>query len=300
MLRSPAARVSLLFLVALTAAAIFADEAVRLKPMLSIYIDAEGNGIQGPQGIGCDGGSIVVADTMNGRILIYDVGIESIEPRGEVSSPQLAFPLRVSFLSNGDILVLDGRSRRIGRVTKEGELRGFLEPGDDDGESFTPRSFAVGPDDRVFVLDVGGSRLLVFDPSGTVERSIAFPPEAGFLSDLAVDSRGDVYAIDSVERRVHVARRNDEALSPLTPPLLEDVDFPTSIAVDEEGRLFVVDEYGGGVVILGRDGSYRGRQLRMGWKEGYVRYPADICLDGRGALFLADRGNSRVQMFSVR
>ncbi len=139
----------------------------------------------------------------------------------------------------------------------------------------------------------------MLDRAGAVERTIAFAKETGFLSDLAVDGRGDVYAVDSVGRRVHVARAGEAALAPLTPPLVEDLDFPTAIAVDGEGRLFVVDEFGGGVVVVGRDGSFRGRLLGLGWKEGLVRYPTDVCIDGQGHLFLVERGNSRVQMFSL-
>jgi hypothetical protein len=61
----------------------------------------------------------------------------------------------------------------------------------------------------------------------------------------------------------------------------------------------VVDQNGSGVVLLGRDGSFKGRKLKMGWKEGELRYPSDICLDDKGDVFIADRGNNRVQIFKV-
>jgi hypothetical protein len=48
---------------------------------------------------------------------------------------------------------------------------------------------------------------------------------------------------------------------------------------------------------VGKDGSFKGRKLRMGWKEGELRYPSDICLDDQGNVFIADRGNNRVQMY---
>jgi hypothetical protein len=35
----------------------------------------------------------------------------------------------------------------------------------------------------------------------------------------------------------------------------------------------------------------------MGWKEGELLYPADICLNDKGEIFIADRGNNRVQMY---
>jgi sugar lactone lactonase YvrE len=209
-------------------------------------------------------------------------------------------PLRIERLSTGELLVLDGRSRRVARVRLSGELVGFLEPRGEALGRIEARSFAVAQEDRVLLLDVAGWRVLVLDAAGTVERSIAIPADVRFPSDVAVDGRGDAYIVDSVAQRVAVARAGETTFAPLGPPLGEDVDFPTSLAADAEGRLFLADEHGGGIVVLGRDGSFRGRPLTAGWKPGFLRYPADVCVDPRGLLFVAERGNDRVQIFEIR
>jgi hypothetical protein len=98
---------------------------------------------------------------------------------------------------------------------------------------------------------------------------------------------------------VYSAPKNSTVFSSLTEKLEEDLDFPTSITTDDSGRIYLVDQNGGGIVILGRDGSYQGRQLRMGWKEGFLRYPSQICINKKGEVFIADRENSRVQVFSI-
>ena len=279
-----------------------AAESAKLRPLVSIYAGGggSGSGMREPSGVGCGADVVAVADTGNGRILTFTTGADALRPRDAFSIPQVSTPLRVEWLAGGELLVLDGHARRIARVGRQGEFLGFVEPRGEALGTIEPRSFAVGPDDRLFLLDLVGWRILVLDRSGAVERSIAFPAEARFPSDVAVDARGDVYAVDSVARRVFVARAGEAALAPLTPSLFEDLDFPTSIAVDMEGRVFVADEHGGGIVILGRDGSFRGRQLARGWKDGLLRYPSDLCLDGRGRLFVAERGNDRVQMFEIR
>jgi len=76
----------------------------------------------------------------------------------------------------------------------------------------------------------------------------------------------------------------------------EYVNFPTALAVYQVVN-YVVDQKGGGIIILGKDGSFKGRKLRIGWKEGERRYPSDICLNDQGDVFIADRGNNRVQMY---
>jgi hypothetical protein len=55
-----------------------------------------------------------------------------------------------------------------------------------------------------------------------------------------------------------------------------------------------------GIVTIGPDGSYQGRELTIGWNDGQLYYPAQICLTEGGDLFVADRQNHRVQIFSVK
>ena len=95
-----------------------------------------------------------------------------------------------------------------------------------------------------------------------------------------------------------VARKNDEALSVLSEIPQDQTEFPTHIAADAVGYLFIADEYNGGIVVFRQDGTFVGRQSRMGWKEGFLRYPTGLCA-ANGLLFVADRGNNRIQEFEI-
>jgi hypothetical protein len=68
---------------------------------------------------------------------------------------------------------------------------------------------------------------------------------------------------------------------------------------DNRGKLFVVDQNGNAVVRLGTDGSFQGRDLAIGWHDGAVYYPAQLCINKGGDVFLADRANNRVQIFAL-
>jgi hypothetical protein len=98
---------------------------------------------------------------------------------------------------------------------------------------------------------------------------------------------------------VFAADKDPKSFSPLTKSLREYLNFPTSLTMDNRGNLYVVDENGGGIVILGRDGAYLGRQLSLGWNEGLLYFPSQMCLNEKGEFFIADRGNSRVQIFTL-
>lgn len=276
-----------------------AAEVVKLKLMAPIYVDGKGAGIRQPEGVSCKEKSLLVADTGNGRLLRYTVSGDAWTPGAEIVLPQLSYPVRAEVNSRGEIFALDGKQRRVVRLAPDGTFQGYVDPSGDVKGTIVPKSIRIGRDDGLYILDVFSARVLVLDPSGKFQREIPFPKETGFFSDLAVDSKGNLFLVDSVRRRVFAAPKGSAGITPLTESLKDEAYFPTSIAVDGKGNIFLVDQNGSGIVIVGQDGSFRGRRLSMGWKEGFLRYPAQMCITEEGSVFIADRGNNRIEAFSI-
>jgi len=276
-----------------------AAEPLKFKQTAPIYVDGKGAGIRQPEGVACRGNNLVVADTGNGRLIRYAIAGDAWTPGGEIILPQLPSPIRVDMNSKGEIFALDGSSRKIARISPAGEFLGYVAPSGDLRGTVVPRSLRVDRDDNVYLLDVSGARVLSLDPSGKILREIPFPKGYGFLSDLAVDAGGNVLLLDSVRKKVFKAAKNSPEAAQLGESLKEEAYFPTAIATDKQGTIFLVDENGSGIVILGPDGSFRGRRLSMGWKDGFVRYPAQMCVTENGAAFIADRGNNRIDGFMI-
>jgi sugar lactone lactonase YvrE len=276
-----------------------AAEPLKLKMMAPIYVDGKGAGIKQPEGVSCRGNALVVADTGNGRLLRYTIAGDNWTASGEIVLPQLPFPIRVDVNSKGEIFALDGKLRRIGRIAASGDFLGYVAPVGDVQGAIVPRSFRIDRNDNLYLLDVSSARVLVMDPSGKIQREIPFPKEYGFFSDLSVDAGENILLLDSVGKRVFKIAKNSQKIAPLSESLKEEVYFPTAIATDKQGTIFLVDQNGSGIVILGPDGSFRGRRLSMGWKDGFLRYPAQMCVTENGTVFIADRGNNRVDGFVV-
>ena len=276
-----------------------AAEPLKLKMMAPIYVDGKGAGIKQPEGVSCRGNVLVVADTGNGRLLRYTIAGDNWTPGGEIVLPQLPSPIHVDVNSKGEIFALDGKSRRIGRVAASGDFLGYVAPAGDVQGAVVPRSFRIDRNDNLYLLDVASARVLVMDPSGKIQREIPFPKEYGFFSDLSVDAGGNILLLDSVGKRVFKVVKNSPDVVPLSESLKEEVYFPTAIATDKQGTIFLVDQNGSGIVILGPDGSFLGRRLSMGWKDGFLRYPAQMCISENGTTFIADRGNNRIETFQI-
>jgi hypothetical protein len=275
--------------------------AVKLRHIISVYQDAQQKGLKQPDGVGCGkGDAFVVADSGNGRLVRYSFQSGSLVPGMDIKIPQLSYPVRVQIDAHGDIFALDERQRRIVHLGPEGEFRGYVEAsGMPDATTIIPRSFKLDENGNVYILDISSANVVVLDPGGKFVRSIPFPDEYGFISDLAVDFKGTVLLVDSLKSMVYTAAADAKKFAPLTQSMKETVFLPTNITTDKKGIIYLVDQNGGDIIILGQDGSFQGRLLAMGWKEGLLRYPSQGCINSEGDFFVADRNNNRVQIFSI-
>jgi len=294
-------RILLLITVLLLPAKSFSAEGVKLRHAASIYTDAIGGIIRQPEGVACNDKSLfIVADTGNGRLLPYGFQGGTVKPQTEIKVPELSYPVWVAMNSKGDIFVLDGKKRRILRLGPEGAFKGYLDPPEmPSPAAMVPKSFTIGHDDNIYVLDVFSERVVVLDPEGKYQKQVAFPREYGFMSDIAVDRKGTIYLIDSVQAAVSVAAKGSPGFTPLTKSLREYMDFPVGITLDSRGTIFITDRNGGGIVLLGQDGAFHGRQLHRGRTAGLVDYPSQLCINDKGEVFVADRDNSRIQIFTM-
>jgi sugar lactone lactonase YvrE len=263
----------------------------------TIYADSADVALRAPEGVACDDrGSLVVADTGNARLLTFTWKDGSLDGGTQVKLAQLPYPVRVQIDSKGFVFALDRRARKIVRVDAKGAFAGYVEA---QGEAaMTPAAFRLDAADNVHVLDVASGKVLVVSPDGRVKRQLPLPKGATGVTDVAVDSSGRIYVVDAVTAVVFAAEKEATAFKPLSASLKEMISFPTYLTPDNHGKLYVVDQNGNAVVRLGVDGTFQGRELAIGWTDGTIYYPAQLCVTEAGDAFLADRNNNRVQIFA--
>jgi hypothetical protein len=279
----------------------FSAEMVKLRHVVSVYGDEKGVAVKKPEGVACDGKSLlIVADTGNRRLLQFTVQDRSVKDGKEMKVDQLQQPIRVQLNSKGEIFVLDEKLRRVIRLSEKGEYRGYLTAEGLPAPSvFVPKSFKIDSNDAIYVLDIFSGRVLILSPDGKYQKQVGFPKDSGFFTDLAVDGKGSIFLIDSTKRMLFSSSKERNSFTPLGGSLKEHLNFPASLTIDSRGTIFVVDENNSTLLVLGQDGSVLGRLLTMGWTEGLLYYPTQMCITEKGGVFIADRENSRVQMFSV-
>jgi len=271
---------------------------LKLKFEAAIYSDDQGGKFFLPEGIDCGDDFIVVADSGNHRLVRYAIQNQTISFKSGIALPK-AYPLLVHLDSAGDIYILDGKERRIMRLGPEGQEKGFLEPSNLPGtDKMIPKSFVIDHADNFYLLDIFGARVIKTSKDGKFLSQIPLPKPIGFISDLALTPQSDVLILDSVAGTVYKSTQDGKSFSVLTENMKDYSNFPNHLTTDSQGTIYVADQYGSGLVILGPDGSFQGRQSSMGWQESQLRYPSQVCTNKKKELFVVDRNNNRIQVFS--
>lgn len=82
------------------------------------------------------------------------------------------------------------------------------------------------------------------------------------------------------------------------------VSYPTAIAVDADGFLYVIDGLENALLILGGDGTAVGHlgsaEGEIGNGPGEFWHPSDVVVSPDGAaVYVADTNNQRIQAFAI-
>ena len=240
-----------------------------------------------PRGMCVDGnGNILVADTGNGRI-------EKFSPTGSFLSViaskgsghgQLGEPNGIAVDRSGNIYVAEVASNhRVQKLAPDGTF--IAEWKGPDAGFYGPRRIAIGPDDSVYVVDQGRTRIVKFSPDGQVLTVWGSKGNGdGQFDDptsVAVDpTTNKVYVADPRNKRIQVFDSNGKFLTKwIIPEWGQPAGFEDLVIDSKTGRLYASSANMDAVLIFDLNGTRIGTLTPK---------PPDR-LDGPSALALADR-----------
>jgi sugar lactone lactonase YvrE len=274
----------------------FAAGQVKLLHATAIYQDGKDGPFREPEALACNDRTLVVVDTGNGRLvrMNWQDGV-SAEVQ-EIRHERLPFPIKAAITPDGEILALDGKLRTLARFNPAGEYLGEFTAKGETG--MVVRSLRIDGQGNVYLLDIHKGRVLKLGADGQVAAALPFPAGYSYIVDLAISFNGDILLLDSSARKVYASRQG-AAFALLASGLGDYMDFPAGIETDPQGLIYLVDYSGGSIASIDPEGNFLGRHLAMGWKEGLLHYPTQLCFNGKGQAFIADRNNNRIQVFNV-
>jgi DNA-binding beta-propeller fold protein YncE len=225
---------------------------------------------------------------------------------GASRDPGLAQPMGLAISDDGQRVYIADMG--LGHVLLADLAHHRLTPFAPDEPMGKPFNVALDADENLYVSDSAGHQVLVFSRKGERLRAIARDSERP--TGLAIDrARRLLYVADSAFRkspnhRVRVftldgafvrnvgtgKRGSDDG----------DFYFPTYLALDGTGGLYVADSMNFRVQQFDRDGRFVRKLGENGDGPGAFARLKGLAFDRDGNLYAVDGGHSNVQMFSPR
>jgi peptidylamidoglycolate lyase len=162
---------------------------------------------------------------------------------------------------------------------------------------------AVDSHNHVFVFHRGDRPILCFDAAtGKILQSWGDGMFA-VAHGLRVDNHDNVWVTDVKHHQVYKFSHDGELLMTLGAkdvPGLDGRHFnaPTDIAISPTGEFYVADGYGNNrIAKFSPQGDFLMDWGKKGDQPGEFDLPHGVALDAGGNVYVADRSNSRVQVF---
>ena len=261
---------------------------------------------------------------------------------GPATSAKLYGPVGLAFDGSGNLYFADTNNYRIRKVSVSGIIttaagNGAAGYSGDNGPATSaqlklPCGIAVDGLGNLYIADYGNDRIRKVSPSGII-TTVAGDGNSGYggdggpatkallegPTDVAVDGSGALYIADQAFNLVRKVSPSGIITTVVGtgsygysgdggPAASAQIGFPTAVAVDGSGNLYIADPGNlcirkvspGGIIT-----TVAGMDLHPGYggdggpaTKAQLLSPTDVSVDGSGNLYIADSGNYRIRKVS--
>jgi sugar lactone lactonase YvrE len=257
---------------------------------------------------------------------------------GPAIQAQLKQPTGLALDSAGSLFIADTGNSVIRKVTLSGVISTVAGNGfsGDGGPAISaaldaPLSLAFDRSGNLYIAEVTNSRIRKVTPGGTIS-TVAGNGTLGFRGDggpatsaqlyypmsIALDDAGNLFIADLMNSRIRkvttsgvittVAGGGTAGLGDGGLATSARLNYPTGVAVDSDGTLFIADSVNsrirkvtpaGVISTIAGDGTAGFRGDGGPANLSRLNIPLSIATDGTGGLFITDAGNSRVRKLTA-
>ena len=107
---------------------------------------------------------------------------------------------------------------------------------------------------------------------------------------VALDNYGNVYVTESNKDRLLIFSQSGNYLDMIT-----GLDKPISVAVDDDGRIFIGNKKSGNVEVYNADLTLL---FKLGSGDGEITQPNGIAVSGAGGIYVVDKKDNKVKVYN--
>jgi len=227
------------------------------------------------------------------------------EPQSPAEKKGFRQPLFVALDPQNNIYVTDRAGFRIGIFSPLGKFSGYFIP--TPGQEFIWSPLAIDFDNNglMYLTDAktGEHRVLVFNKKGKLVRQFGTygrgRGQFAYPNGISVDSDGNIYVADTNSARIQVFNNKGKFLTLFKPGTGTNIEITHPVGIDatRPDEILVVESFGHEVQAYDSEGNFLYKFGSFGLGDGQFRYPQGIAVANDGRVYIADRGNNRIQIW---
>ena len=262
-------------------------------------------------------------------------GYDQPPTAGPATSSALSLPSGVAVDAQGDVYIADTDNSDVEKVTPSGTLSivagdgnpGFPTAGPaSNSQLFAPQGIAVDASDNLYVADYQASEVVKISATGTLSiiagnSGGSGPPTPGSATasslgepwGIAVDAAGDVYIADYSNQVIEevtpsgtlsIFAGTGTAGAPTPgPATASDLNYPTGLAIDSQGNLYVADSVNsmiekitpsGTLSIVAGNGT-SAAPVPGPASSSPLDNPFGVAVDAAGDIYISDTSNNEIE-----
>lgn len=301
---------ALLIFVVLLGISIWNPSATESSPVLIDTWGKQGSGpkqFQGPIGITGKEGLIIISDTGNSRLQIFNEKGTLIRI---IRHEKMIRPMQIA-LHDDKLYVPEYQNDLILIFNLSGELLKTIGvSGKGPGEFDAPAGVAVDSEGRIYVADFYNHRIQVFNKNGVFLKQIGKTGEKSFLpgrfnypTDVEISSDQKIIIADAYNDRIQVFSTDGELINRWGGPLGLNISggfngwFRTATGVDlgPKGDIFVADFYNHRIQKFTSEGKFLD-SIKSSKQDSFDRPTASFSSPS-GKIFIVDFGHNQIKVF---
>ena len=239
-------------------------------------------------------GTVYVADSGNHRVRIFDnKGTYKADLGGPNSKKPLVYPYGIALLDNGRVIVADLGAGALYEYTVRGEyVKAWLNA----GKNFQPAGISVGTDQYIYVTDLAGKQVLVFDQAGKLVKKIKpLITKLDVPLGIIANEDGSVWVADGGNYNVKLLNSNYQVKNVFDGGPKNALSTAKGLAVDKQGRIYVADTMSNLVRVFDKQGN---DLFSVGKdQQTNLSLPNGLSIDSANRIYIANQGSNQIQVW---
>ena len=254
-----------------------------------------------PEGVAVDAqGNSYFADTANNRIVKFDTNFRQSQIIGDTYSGKDQFfnPTAITVGAQNRLYVYaDTANGRVQMYDATGHFLSSWQPQGVGKGTFGLNACRQG---TVFVSDFTTSTIHAYDPDGRPLFQFGSIGEGAgqfkAVNGIVCDTRGNIYVGDFRQHRIQKFDNKGTFVTAFTEY------YPTTLAIDNQDRMYSVESGAARVVVLNTEGT---RLLTIGGPDpavGGLQAPRSATVDSKGRIYVSDspyNNNPAIKIFDT-